>query len=327
MHIWDVWNTRDHTAYRDYVPRLASEFGYQGPPAWSTLTRAVHDDPLRPDSPGMLLHQKAEDGNAKLTRGLQPHLRVPTDMDDWHWAMSLHQARAVAFGVEHFRSWAPRCSGTIVWQLNDCWPVTSWAAVDGDGRRKPLWFALRRAYADRLLTVQPRGGTPAVVAVNDTDQPWAGTVDVLRAALDGTILAKSSLTLEAAPRSTATLALPDLLVHPAERTREVLVVDGGGSRALWFFAEDKDLALTSALESRAERTTDGYAVHVTARTLQRDVTLLADKVDPDAVVDDAMITLLAGESTTFQVRSEVEVDPDVFLRRSVLRSTNHLVDV
>jgi beta-mannosidase len=67
-------------------------------------------------------------------------------------------------------------------------------------------------------------------------------------------------------------------------------------------------------------------VHVTARTLQRDVTLLADKVDPDAVVDDAMITLLAGESATFRVRSEVEVDPDVFLRRSVLRSTNQLVD-
>ena len=51
-------------------------------------TRAVHDEPLRPDSPGVLLHQKAEDGNAKLTRGLAPHLAVPEDMEDWHWAMS-----------------------------------------------------------------------------------------------------------------------------------------------------------------------------------------------------------------------------------------------
>ena len=56
----------DYTDYRDYVPRFVAEFGFQGPPAWSTLTRAVHDEPLRPDSPGMLLHQKAEDGNAKL---------------------------------------------------------------------------------------------------------------------------------------------------------------------------------------------------------------------------------------------------------------------
>ena len=48
--------------------------------------------------------------------------------------------------------------GHVVWQLNDCWPVTSWAAVDGDGRRKPLWYALRRSYRDRLLTLQPRDG-------------------------------------------------------------------------------------------------------------------------------------------------------------------------
>nr|BFE84482.1 hypothetical protein GCM10020093_070830 [Planobispora longispora] len=61
--------------------------------------------------------------------------------------------------------------GTIVWQLNDCWPVTSWAAVDGDGRRKPLWYALRRVYADRLLGVLDG----VVAVVNDGDEPWRGS--------------------------------------------------------------------------------------------------------------------------------------------------------
>ncbi|MER5426745.1 hypothetical protein, partial [Streptosporangium roseum] len=28
-------------------------------------------------------------------------------------------------------------------------PVASCAAIDGDGRRKPLWYALRRVHADR----------------------------------------------------------------------------------------------------------------------------------------------------------------------------------
>ncbi|HZC25438.1 MAG TPA: glycoside hydrolase family 2 protein, partial [Actinopolymorphaceae bacterium] len=69
-HVWDVWNQRDYTGYRDYVPRFVAEFGFQGPPAWSTLTRAVHDEPLAPDSPGVLSHQKATDGNGKLARGL-----------------------------------------------------------------------------------------------------------------------------------------------------------------------------------------------------------------------------------------------------------------
>ncbi len=162
MHIWDVWNSRDYRHYRDYDARFVSEFGYQGPPAWSTLTSVVHDEPLDPYGPQMLVHQKALDGNLKLERGLGDHLPVwtgarATMIDDWHWITSLNQARAVAFGIEHFRSLYPQNRGTIVWQLNDNWPVVSWSAVDYAGIRKPLWFALRRVYADRLLTFQPRG--------------------------------------------------------------------------------------------------------------------------------------------------------------------------
>ena len=65
------------------VPSFASS----GRPAWSTLTRAVHDEPLPPSSPQIVLRHKAEDGDAKLTRGLAPHLAVPQDVEDWHWAM------------------------------------------------------------------------------------------------------------------------------------------------------------------------------------------------------------------------------------------------
>ncbi|MEU4744399.1 sugar-binding domain-containing protein, partial [Actinosynnema sp. NPDC023658] len=104
-HDWDVWNSVDYTHYRDHVPRFSAEFGFQGPPTWATLTRWIHDDPLTPDSPAFLLHQKAHDGNGKLDRGLAAHLPVPADFEQWHWATQLNQARAVAFGVEHYRSW------------------------------------------------------------------------------------------------------------------------------------------------------------------------------------------------------------------------------
>ena len=43
-----------------------------------------------------------------------------------------------------------------MWQLNDCWPVTSWAAIDGDERPKPLYYGLKNAFAPRLATIQPR---------------------------------------------------------------------------------------------------------------------------------------------------------------------------
>jgi len=57
--------------------------------------------------------------------------RATRDTDDWHYLTQLNQACAVSFGIEHFRSRRPVCAGTIVWQLNDCWPVTSWAASTG----------------------------------------------------------------------------------------------------------------------------------------------------------------------------------------------------
>ncbi len=327
MHIWDVWNQRDYTAYRDYVPRFASEFGWQGPPTWATLTRAVHDEPLLPESAGMLFHQKAEGGNDKLTRGLEPHLPMPAEMPDWHWAMSLNQARAIAFGLEHFRSWMGTCMGTLVWQLNDCWPVTSWAAIDGDGRLKPLWYALRHAYADRLLTVQPRDGGLAVVAVNDTDEHWQGHLEIRRHAFDGTQLADATLELDVPARAAATVALPGGLATPADPAREALAVHASGAeRACWFFAEDRDAHLPEPQsEVHLHQIDGGYRVTVTAQTLLRDLAVLADRLAPDAVVDDMLLTLLPGETAAFTITTTATLTPAQVADPLVLRCANQLV--
>ena len=118
--------------------------------------------------------------------GLAPHLPAPAGFDDWHWATSLNQARAVAFAIERWRPVDPPCRGMIVWQLNDCWPAVSWAAVDGDGRRKPLWYALRQVFADRLVTFQPldEGGTE-LVAINDGPATWSGTIELTPSGFPG----------------------------------------------------------------------------------------------------------------------------------------------
>jgi beta-mannosidase len=325
MHIWDVWNERDYTAYRSYLPRFVAEFGFQGPPAWATLTRAIHDEPLAPDSPGVLLHQKAEDGAGKLARGLRGHFPQSRSFADWHWATSLNQARAVAVGVEHFRAWSPVCMGAVVWQLNDCWPVTSWAAVDGDGRRKPLWYALRRSFRDRLLTLQPRDGHLALVAVNDSAQPWRGEVAVRRHTFDGTVVSSAVLPLDVAPRATAVMSVPDDVAVATTPRRELLVADGGGERAWWHCAEDVDADLPHPdLDADVERVDGGYRLILTARGLVRDLALLADRLAPDAVVDDMLVTLLPGESATFTVRTAAALTREELTDPLALRSANQL---
>ncbi|MGN9840481.1 glycoside hydrolase family 2 protein [Nonomuraea sp. H19] len=306
MHIWDVWNERDYTAYREYRPRFVSEFGFQGPATYATIKRAIHDEPLTPGSPGMRHHQKAIDGELKLAAGLKAHFPPPAAFDDWHYLTQVNQARAIQLGVEHFRSLWPHCAGTIVWQLNDCWPVTSWAAIDGDGRRKPMFHALRRAYADRLLTVQPRDGGLAVVAVNDTDEPWAGTARAVRLGVDGAELQAESFGLEVPARGAVTVPLA--VGEPGDPARELVAVSVGESRALWFFLPDKDLDLP---EGRCTVTVEGGDVVVSAHTLVRDLAIFPDRVHPDAEVDDQLITLLPGESHRFRINREIGADVPV----------------
>ncbi|WP_239514260.1 glycoside hydrolase family 2 protein [Streptosporangium sp. 'caverna'] len=317
VHIWDVWNREDYTRYAAYRPRFVAEFGFQGPPAYATLRGAVSDDPLTPSSPGVLHHQKAADGNAKLLRGLGDHLPRPETFDDWHYLTQLNQARAMAFGIERFRALAPYCMGTIVWQLNDCWPVTSWAAIDGQGRRKPLWYALRRVYADRLLTVQDG----AVAVVNDSAEPWAGELELLRLGLTGEPLAKETVRVEVAPRSVARIPIPEGVATPGNPAAELLAARLGEHRVLEFFAEDPEVDFpVAAYETEVIPSGDGLDVTITARTVLRDLALFPDRLDPASSVDDMLLTLLPGESVTLHVTGSP--DPAALVARPVLRCVN-----
>ncbi len=249
-------------------------------------------------------------------------------MEDWHWAMSWNQATAVRTALEHYRSWSPRCMGAVVWQLNDCWPVTSWAAVDGDGRAKPLLHALRHAFADRLLTVQPRGadGRLVVAVVNDSAERWRGDLVVRRTRYDGVEIEAAKIPVDVAARATATVPLSADVAVPGDAAEEVLVVSLGHESATWFYAEPRDSALRSpALHVEVTSTDDGARVRVTTDTLVRGLSLLVDKVHPDAVVDDLLVDLLAGESVTFHVTAPAPLDRAALADPQVLRSVNQLV--
>ncbi|MGN9763210.1 glycoside hydrolase family 2 protein [Streptomyces sp. SD31] len=319
-HSWEVWNREDYADYRLSVPRFVAEFGWQAPPAYATLRRALPGEELAPDSPGMLHHQKADDGNGKLRRGLERHFAFPEgdfegnsegNFDRWHYLTQVNQARAVAAGIEHWRSHWPVCAGTVVWQLNDCWPVTSWAAIDGDGREKPLYHELRRLYADRLLTLQVRDGGLELAVVNQAAEGWAGAVRLRRMSVEGVVVGETSVGFGAEGRTVNRVGVPRELepVGP----KEFLVADADSLRAVHFPAPDRevpyprpefDVALVSG------------GIVVTARTLVRDLLLQADRLHPDARADQGLVTLLPGEEVTIGVHGWET--PDAQAARSAL---------
>ncbi|MDX3751559.1 glycosyl hydrolase 2 galactose-binding domain-containing protein [Streptomyces sp. AK08-02] len=334
-HSWEVWNREDYADYRLEVPRFVAEFGWQAPAAYATMRRALPGERLDSDSPGMLHHQKADDGNGKLERGLARHFPLPKgDFDRWHYLTQVNQARAVAAGIEHWRAHWPVCAGTIVWQLNDCWPVTSWAAIDGDGREKPLYHELRRLYADRLLSLQVHGGELVLAIINQGAERWTGTVELRRAFVDGDTdgigesvripftAERRAVTEVRVPGAVVPVGAKEFLVAGVERAGSAGSAEGGsevagageeGLRALYFPVPDREIPYP-----RPEfdvRVTPG-AVTVTARTLVRDLLLQADRLDPGARADRGLVTLLPGEQVTIGVRGWET--PDAETARSAL---------
>ncbi|MEY2849228.1 MAG: hypothetical protein RI885_1895 [Actinomycetota bacterium] len=333
MHQWDVWNQLDYTAYAGYRPRFVAEFGFQGPPNWSTLERAISERPLRYDSDTFLAHQKAEDGNRKLADGMAPHLPAPRGRDsaeqmaDWHYLTQVNQARAVEFGIRHLRALDPVCRGSIVWQINDCWPVTSWAAIDGDGRLKPLWYALRRSYAPVLVTVDATTRDAVGVAIsNESLRAVSDMLRVERLHVDGTVLAQTSLQVTVESGSTTWVGLETEVAQPASPADELLRVRFDGTSDIRFFTEVKDAALPPArFTAGTERTRAGLVLTVTAETVLRDLVIAADRIDADAVVDDQLITLLPGEHHRFSIETTADVDDPRWLTAPVIRCVNDVV--
>lgn len=307
-HVWTVWNDIGYAHYRDHAPRFVSEFGWQAPATMHTIKRAIADDPLTPGSPGMAAHQKADDGDRKLRDGLAPNFPVPETIDEFVWATQLNQARAIRLGVEHFRSLRGRCMGTIWWQFNDCWPVTSWAVVDGDRRLKPAWYALRASYADRLVTIQPRDEGLAAVFINDGAEAWTGQAVIRRLTFDGSTLTTHEFEVSLVGGSSIEVSLPHDIANPGDPRSELLVVEiAAADPAFWFYEPDVVLDYEaprlSVQMSRATPAETGFVTTllVSADHLVRDLALIND-LPSDAVVDNQLQTILPGRTARFAIR-------------------------
>jgi beta-mannosidase len=250
------------------------------------------------------------------------------NFDDLHYLLQLNQCRALTLGVEWFRSRQPTCMGTLYWQLNDCWPVTSWAAIDGDGRLKPLWYATRRFYAPQLMTIQPDGadykpGDPLTLFfINETDWGNDGLIRVTRQSFDGTILAEQRVLVPSTTHTVTGQKLDPSIVTPANPTAELITTEDP-IRTLWFFAPDRALHYPPPrFEADLQSDGDEHRLKIRAKSLIRDAIIAVDRIDRDATIDDNCITLLPGDARTFTIRSKARLDREVLTSAPVFQCAN-----
>lgn len=157
-HYWAVWHgNKPFTDYRNYHFRYLSEFGFQSFPCMQTVETFTEPQDRNIFSRVMEMHQRNTSANGKIMNYLSATYLYPKDFDQLLYASQLLQADAIRYGVEHFRRNRGRCMGAVVWQLNDIWPVASWASIDYYGRWKALHYAEKRMFAPVMISCEETG--------------------------------------------------------------------------------------------------------------------------------------------------------------------------
>jgi beta-mannosidase len=253
-HLWAVWHGRQPFEwYRGAFHRFCSEFGFQSFPEPETVYGYTDPEERNVTSYVMELHQRSGIGNQAIIQYMLSWYRLPNGFENTLWLSQIQQGMAIKYAVEHWRRNRPRCMGAIYWQLNDCWPVASWASIDSLGRWKALHYMARAFYAPVMVSgVEDNAkGEVAVHVCSDERTPRAATLRWRATRVDGSLLDQGQKTLRIAANTSAkvqTLRLKPFIDQYTERDVVVWLSleDGDGvvlSRNFVSFCRPKHMAL------------------------------------------------------------------------------------
>ncbi len=330
-HYWDVWHgDKPFTEYRKFRFRYLSEFGFQSFPSLKTVESFTEKEDRNIFSRIMEMHQRNRAANGKILNYLSATYQYPKDFDHLLYASQLLQADAIRYGVEHFRRYRGKCMGAVVWQLNDIWPVASWASIDYFGRWKALHYAEKRMFAPVMISCEEVGElserpycitepksiekSATLCVANESFEEVKGTVCWALREASGQVLRQGAEEVAVEPLST--LWLKKLDFSDCDELRcyfsYELLVDGegisGGSCLFTapkhFAFEDPDLTVIR----------DGDEICVHAKHFARFVEI--EGVDGDVKLSDNFfdmnpgektVRIIEGNATQFRVRSVYDI--------------------
>lgn len=253
MHYWGVWHQREpFDQYHRVIGRFMSEFGFQSFPEMKTIRSFARDEDLDIDSVVMRAHQKSAVGNRAIMDYLEREYRKPRSFSEFVYLSQILQAEGIRTAVEAHRLRRPFCMGSLVWQINDCWPAPSWSSIDYQGNWKALHYYLRTSLADTSLAIVRDNSALRIIAINDSPNGQGVCVKASVKRFDGSTLIVRSDSRTLAPASVChsmTISVDDLPKGTAPGACFVDIRMYSGSREIQrrtaCFVPVKDLLLES----------------------------------------------------------------------------------
>lgn len=311
-HDWSIWHGREpFTNYQKHFYRFNSEYGFQSFPELRTVESfTTPEDRANIFTPVMLAHQKNNEGNSIIHEYLLRDYAEPKDFPSFLYVSQVLQAEGVKVGAEHMRRSRPRIMGSLIWQLNDCWPVASWSSIDYFGRWKALQYYARRFYSPILVSPLVQDGKVSVYLISDKTQVTNGTLRVRVMTLDGKRITEQTkqVVLPALSSDTySNIPFETLLRSEQDLSKLAVLTDFTVNGAVVssnvnYLAPTKQIHLPqAAIETSWKRDGDAVELTLSSSVVARDVYVTFGELEVQT--SDNFIDLIPGEPATIRISS------------------------
>ena len=150
-HQWDIWSFWiDYNEVKSDRSLFVTEFGFQGPANELTFNKILPKEKRKIQSSSFEYYNKQIEGPERVIRFLSGHLPIKTNWSDFIYLAQLNQGLALKTCIEHWRT-NKITNGSIIWQVNDCWPVTSWSLIDSASTPKISYYFTKNVFSKSIL--------------------------------------------------------------------------------------------------------------------------------------------------------------------------------
>lgn len=253
-HYWGVWwGKQPFSIYEKKVGRFMSEYGFQGMPSAHIFKKIKGEEELTLQSPVVLHHQKHPIGFETINQYMETLFKQPKRFEHYRYLSQLVQAEGMRISIEAHRRNQPACMGSLYWQLNDCWPVTSWSSIDAIGIPKAANYAIQKAFGKAITSIAHDENSYSVYVI--ADQPASYTLKTRLVNFEGKLFKSNEKTITITNASSVlAMRLDSLELVSSQNPKELVFTtqleDESGHlvyQGYYYFLPVKELQLTKPI--------------------------------------------------------------------------------
>ncbi|MBB5325745.1 beta-mannosidase [Anoxybacillus tepidamans] len=290
--------------YKKDCTRFSSEFGMHASSNRYTLKKYIPEGEFYWKSDEMAYRNK-DHFHEKGILLMEGYTGIPTDMEEYiHYSM-LTQAEGLKYGIEHYRRNKPFTSGALIWQLNDCWPGTSWSMIDYELLPKASYYYARKFFAPVTVTIDHDPGKPIHIwGINDKLWKIEDSLVVEVFHVEGKQLFSKQYDFVIEPNQVKHIASfsEKKVLRGAKPETVVLRLRSLNGRFLdniYYLRDSKEMNYPKA-QLQVSRSTENNTITIISDQLARFVTI--DIPQEEVLCSDNFFDLLPGETKTIQLQ-------------------------